>query len=214
MKAYGQYCGVARGLDLVGDRWSLLIIRELALGDRRYGALQRGLPGIATNLLTDRLRDLIAAGLVARRTGEGRTSPYGLTTRGRALLPTLFELVRWATPDMVSGPQPTDAEQPAWVAFAALAYLRDAPPSVSLRIVLACDGVPIRIAGHDGTVTVALGDDPEAGIRIEANSWALMALVSGSLGLVDLRRVDPGATVHGTRAAQRSLEQLVAHQRG
>ena len=71
MRSYRQYCGLARALDVIGERWSLLIVRELLDGPRRYNELLEGLPGIATNLLTDRLRNLEADG-VLRRLDDGR----------------------------------------------------------------------------------------------------------------------------------------------
>ena len=81
MRTYGQYCAMARGLDVIGDRWTLLIIRELLLqGPSRYAELQRGLPGIATNLLADRLRELEANGIVTRNDGV-----VTLTARGHEL---------------------------------------------------------------------------------------------------------------------------------
>ena len=66
-RSYGQYCGLARSLDVVGDRWNLLIVRQLLMGPARYGELREGLSGIATNLLTDRLRDLETAGVIERQ---------------------------------------------------------------------------------------------------------------------------------------------------
>jgi len=80
MKSYGQYCGLARALDVIGDRWVLLIVRELLDGPRRYAELLDGLPGIATNLLVDRLRSMETSGLLTRQQ-DGR---YALTSRGRA----------------------------------------------------------------------------------------------------------------------------------
>ena len=71
MRSYRQYCGLARGLDLIGDRWVLLIVRELLLGTRRYGELLDGLPGIATNLLADRLRAMEDNGLVVKGDVQG-----------------------------------------------------------------------------------------------------------------------------------------------
>ena len=88
MRSYGQYCAVAKALDVVGDRWSLLIVRELLLREAcRYTDLLEGLPGIATNLLADRLRELESAGVVCR---EGAPPPiaatlFRLTDRGREL---------------------------------------------------------------------------------------------------------------------------------
>src|SRR5436190_22444590 len=98
MRSYGQYCAVAKALDVVGDRWTLLIVRELMIGGpSRYTDLQNGLPGIATNLLADRLRDLEKAGIVLRETAPPpvATSVFSLTARGQALWPVLAELGRW-----------------------------------------------------------------------------------------------------------------------
>ena len=88
MKSYGQLCSIARALDVVGDRWTLLIVRELLIGGAlRFGEIQRGLPGIATNLLTQRLRDLAANGVVTREPASATPGAptYRLTDRGRAL---------------------------------------------------------------------------------------------------------------------------------
>jgi DNA-binding HxlR family transcriptional regulator len=91
MRSYGQYCAVARALDLVGDRWTLLIVRELLLRPCRYGELQDGLPGVATNLLAERLRALEDDGLVA----HDEPGRYRLTERGQQLGAVVRELARW-----------------------------------------------------------------------------------------------------------------------
>src|SRR5258707_5277536 len=88
MRTYDQYCSVARALDVIGDRWSLLIVRELLIrGPVRYTDLRYGLPGIATNLLADRLRELEEAGVVQRvgAPPPGATTPFELTQRGKEL---------------------------------------------------------------------------------------------------------------------------------
>jgi DNA-binding HxlR family transcriptional regulator len=90
-KTYGQYCGLAKALDHVGDRWTLLIIRELLVGPRRYSSVRAALPGIATNLLADRLDTLEADGLVTR-SDDGL---YWLTEEGGELEPAIHALVRW-----------------------------------------------------------------------------------------------------------------------
>ena len=104
MRSYGQYCALAKALDLVGDRWTLLIVRELLVRPSRYSELQDGLTGIATNLLVERLRQLEGAGVIGRD-GEGR---YELTEWGRKLAAPVQELVRWAAPLMLAG-QGTDS---------------------------------------------------------------------------------------------------------
>ncbi len=99
-REYGQYCGVAKALDLVGSRWTLLIVRELLPGPRRFKDLQSGLPGIGTNLLTDRLRHLESEGLVGKRTlpPPAGSTVYELTAEGGDLEEIVFALGRWGQP--------------------------------------------------------------------------------------------------------------------
>src|SRR5260370_37954531 len=115
MKRYGQACAIARALDVVGERWSLLLVRELTFGPRRYRHLATGLPGIPSNLLAARLKDLQAAGVVTRRTLPAPTDAtvYELTDAGRALQPALNELLHSRRR---YGPRvsPDDAVQPGW----------------------------------------------------------------------------------------------------
>src|ERR1700712_346727 len=100
-RSYGQYCGTARALDVLGERWTLLIIRDLLPGPRRYGELAARLPGIATDILTSRLRTLEQHGLVLRQqeTGGGRPVSYQLTDAGQQLRPIIEQLAdigaRW-----------------------------------------------------------------------------------------------------------------------
>lgn len=96
-RSYHQYCAFARGLDLTGDRWTLLIIRDLLLGPRRYKDLLEGLPGIGTNLLADRLRELEELGAVERAVlpPPAGSSVYQLTEVGQALEPVLMAIGRW-----------------------------------------------------------------------------------------------------------------------
>src|SRR5437763_15979991 len=96
-RSYSQYCAVARGLDVIGDRWMLLIVRDLLLGPKRYTDLLDGLPGIGTNLLALRLREMEQAGLVERAVlpPPVGSAVYQLTAAGRALAPVMVSLGRW-----------------------------------------------------------------------------------------------------------------------
>lgn len=96
-KAYGQYCGLARALELVGERWTLLIVRDLMVGPRRFGDLHKGLAGIPTNILTTRLKELEQAGIVKREVlpRPEKGVAYVLTPDGLALEPALRELSLW-----------------------------------------------------------------------------------------------------------------------
>lgn len=99
MRSYDDPCGVARALDLVGERWTLLVVRELLFGAKRFTDLVRGLPGISQNVLSQRLRDLDEAGIVrTRRLGPPVSARvYELSERGAALEPVLLELGRWGS---------------------------------------------------------------------------------------------------------------------
>jgi DNA-binding HxlR family transcriptional regulator len=98
-RTYGDLCGIARALDVVGERWALLVVRELLLGPKRFTDLRAGLPHVGPDVLAQRLRDLEAAGLLERRTlaPPAGSRVYELTPRGSALEPVLLELGRWGT---------------------------------------------------------------------------------------------------------------------
>src|SRR5439155_537731 len=96
-RSYNQYCGLALALDVIGERWSLLIVRELLEGRRRFNELLDGLPGIATNLLAERLRELEPRGVIE----HGEDGRYALTPWGRGLRESIYALGRWAGPLMV-----------------------------------------------------------------------------------------------------------------
>src|ERR1700742_1498831 len=116
MRSYGQYCSVAKALDVIGDRWTLLIVRELLLrGACRYTDLKNGLPGIATNLLADRIRELEAAGLVRREEPPPpvATTLVLLTETGAELEPVIKALGWWGIRSM-SGPADTDEFRSQW----------------------------------------------------------------------------------------------------
>src|SRR5258706_4396309 len=106
MRTYDQYCSIARALDVIGDRWTLLIVRELLIrGPSRYTDLQYGLPGIATNLLADRVRELEDQGLIAREAAPPpvATTLFRLTPRGESLKVVLDALGQWGRP-LMKGP--------------------------------------------------------------------------------------------------------------
>src|SRR6266852_6069713 len=103
VRSYKQYCALAKALDVIGDRWTLLIVRELLIREAyRYTDLRDGLPGIATNLLADRLRELERAGIVEREAAPAPVAStlYRLTERGRELRPAVHALGRWSAPMM------------------------------------------------------------------------------------------------------------------
>lgn len=109
-RSYDQYCAAARALDAVGDRWTLLIVRELLAGSRRYTDLHADLPGVSTDVLASRLKDMERDGLATRRKlpPPAAAFVYELTERGRGLLPVLDALATWGAPELAER-RPTDA---------------------------------------------------------------------------------------------------------
>lgn len=126
-RTYGQYCPIAAGLDLIGDRWTLLMLRELSMGDRRFTDLRAALVGIAPNLLTERLRSLQAIGLITtvELPPPAARSVYRLTKEGRRVEPVLRSVARFGVRYLSGQPSETlDAER---VAFSLLAPWRRRP---------------------------------------------------------------------------------------
>jgi DNA-binding HxlR family transcriptional regulator len=109
-RSYDQFCSVARALDQVSERWTLLIVRNLMLGPRRYTDLLGELPGITTNLLAARLKAMETGGLVAR---SGQPPRYELTPLGAALEPVIVELGRWGA-NFMDQPKRRDTLNPGW----------------------------------------------------------------------------------------------------
>lgn len=188
MRTYGEYCAIAKSLDVVGDRWTLLIVRELALrGACRYTDVRNGLPGIATNLLAARLRELEAAGVVAREDAPPpiATTLFRLTPRGEQLRPVLEDLTRWGFPLMTED-RPGDAVRSHWLASALEMMLVDRTPDARpVTIELRTGDRPIVIDARDGAIHTRLGpaDDPDA--SLDGPPRLIMGLFLGLLELGD-----------------------------
>jgi DNA-binding HxlR family transcriptional regulator len=111
VRSYAQYCPIAKASEILGDRWTLLIVREMLAGVRGFNELQRGLPGISRSVLTDRLRALERAEIVERRTGpKGRTLEYRLSPAGRDLEPVVQALGEWGTTWSFTDPRPEELD--------------------------------------------------------------------------------------------------------
>lgn len=137
MRSYNQYCSMARALDLVGDRWILLIVRELLTqGPCRFSDLRRGVPGIASNLLADRLRDMESTGLIARHDEPPPVAAtlISLTDRGRDLGGVVRELTRWGAPLMVVPPE-DDAFRVHWFSLPLRHLCTDGTPDEPASVV-------------------------------------------------------------------------------
>src|SRR5829696_3600118 len=175
LKSYQQYCPVARTLDIFGERWTFLVARELLMGPKRYTDLRDGLPGIASDLLTARLRALESAGFVERR-ALPRPAPatvYELTDAGRALGPAVLALGRVGLP-LLGAPAAGDSLHPEPVVLSLrAAFRREAHPGLLETYQLAIDGEPFTVAVEDGAVTTSRGRDPAAAVTLEASAATL-----------------------------------------
>lgn len=199
-KSYSQFCGLARALDRVGDRWTLLIVRELLLGDRTFRELEDGLPGISPSLLTKRLNELAADGIVMRNEAPQRSKhvEYGLTDTGRSLRPVILELIRWGGQWMLTG-SGDDRVDPRWAPLA-LAALLDDQPGRRGRVHLDIDGVRVTISGSAGRRQVTVGHQGRPDASITAPLPVLLAVAAGSLTLRG-----SGAAVAGDADVAREL---------
>jgi DNA-binding HxlR family transcriptional regulator len=188
MRSYDEYCAIAKSLDLVGDRWTLLVVRELTLrGPSRYTDLRNGLPGVATNLLADRLRDLEAAGLVAREEAPPpvATTLFRLTPRGEGLRPVLDELMRWGLPLMVEQ-RPDEAVRSHWLAGAVELMTADQQsdgPPVTLELQIGDQ--PIALKLHDGAIDTDLGPVENPDATLSGPPRMVLGLLLGLLELAD-----------------------------
>jgi DNA-binding HxlR family transcriptional regulator len=181
---YSQYCGLARALDVVGDRWNLLVVRQLLMGPARYRELLDGLPGVATNLLTARLRDLETAGVIERRlAAEGNVVVYALTPWGAELREPIEGLIRWSTPLMASGPG-SDHFHPEWLVVALRALLagkRAAGRSSTVGIAVDDQLLQVRTTRSGVEVTPHDGRDLDAVLR--ADPSIILGVAAGALPL-------------------------------
>jgi DNA-binding HxlR family transcriptional regulator len=170
-RSYSQLCGIATALDVIGDRWAALILRDLLLGPLRFGELAEGLPGIGTNTLAARLKDLEGSDVVRRELLPlpDRGTVYELTPYGRELEPILMGLGRWGTKSMGRLP-PNVATRSRWLVAAMLAFhdetrLVARPTTWELRLT---DGAfTVRAKGTDLTVIGGAPDDADLVITTE-----------------------------------------------
>jgi DNA-binding HxlR family transcriptional regulator len=180
-KRFDQYCPIAHALSLVGERWSLLIVRELMKGARRYTDLATGLPGIGTNILAARLRDLEAGGLVQRRRlpPPAASTVYELTDYGYELEEVMHALARWGARTL-GLPRRDDDLEPDWGlnAFPALFYPERARGLTETYAVdVDQDRFVVRL--EDGRLRVEVGTVEDADLRLTIDMATMFALASG-----------------------------------
>jgi DNA-binding HxlR family transcriptional regulator len=165
-RSYNQYCAIAHALDLIGDRWALLILRDLILGPKRFTDLRAGLPGIGTNILTARLKDLEQAGVLRRRylPPPAASTVYELTPYGAELRPTLSALARWGGKTL--GPvQPNQLVSPDGIRLT-VSSLAGAMAKAGVRGSYA---IRVRDVSVDFTQGIHIGDDGLVTLEPEAS---------------------------------------------
>ena len=183
---YGQYCTVARALDAVGERWTLLVVRELLTGPKRFKDLLEGLPGIGTNLLATRLKDLEGNGILRRATlpTPAGSKVYELTGLGRELEQVVMALSQWGS-KLLGSPRRDEDLRPAWAVVAVKSGL-------DLRAVTGPEGVEgtlaFRVSEEDFHVSIRDGEAEahplparEPVLTLSGDTETFLALASGQL---------------------------------
>jgi len=208
-RSYQQYCGLAAALDVVGQRWALLIVRDLVPGPRRFTDLFDGLPGISTDLLTDRLRSLEAAGAVRRREvrNPAPASLYELTERGFDLARLAGDLARWGSPLL---PSPDEAAglltKASWTLQQRAARYAGGLPDGDIHITLDdSDELTISVSGQRCRLRYGHhGSDPL--LEIHSSTESFLALLRNPTGDLD----ETTARLVGDTAVLKSLIDALA----
>jgi DNA-binding HxlR family transcriptional regulator len=196
-RSYGDQCGVARSLDVVGERWALLIVRELLLGPKRFNDLLAGLPGASPNVISQRLRELSGAGVIRQRDlgPPARVRVYELTDWGRELEPVILHLGQWGT----HAPLPEGAGWGLDSLLLALQATAD-PAVVNGRYEMRIGPDIVTVDGTSGSVRLRRGtaDRPQATLTTDAGTLHDVTLgirsIADAVKSGDLRLDgDPGA---------------------
>jgi DNA-binding HxlR family transcriptional regulator/putative sterol carrier protein len=182
-RSYDQYCTVARALDVVGERWTLLLVRELSTGPKRFKDLLEGLPGIGTNLLTARLKALEGEGIVRRSTlpPPAGSNVYELTELGWSLEPVIVALSRWGA-KLLGAPRKEDDLRPGWAAVAMRSAVESGAISGPVEVYeFRIDGEVFHLRVGDGEVEAHQGPASDADLVLTGNTETFLALASKRL---------------------------------
>ena len=182
-RSYNQYCAVARALDIVGERWTLLIVRELLTGPKRFKDLLEGLPRLGTNLLTARLKDLEGYGIVHRTTlpPPAASKVYELTELGRSLEPVIAALSRWGL-EFLGAPAQEDALRPAWAMVAVRSACKpEAAPGLQETYEFRIDEEAFHLRVKDGEVEALPGPVADPDLVVRGGTRAFLALAAGRI---------------------------------
>ncbi len=195
-RTYNQDCILAHALDLLGERWTLLIIRDLFLGPQRFGDLQAGLPGIGANLLSKRLKELEEAGLIAAPGPAETRGHYRLSPTGEAMRPAIRSLMYWSICYFMEHPDSAPARdciysdnlQPDSVALAIELFASFCPePDLNYVAHVIIDEFPYTLYYMNGEMTVRRGADAPAVAKLTADVATIMQAFRKELALEDAK---------------------------
>jgi len=204
-KRYAQYCPMAHALELVGERWALLVVRELLNGPKRYTDLAAALPGIGTNILAGRLRDLEEGGVVQKRRlpPPAAANVYELTAYGEELREALYALGRWGAKSL-GPPRPGDSLAPGWLVNAVRATCTGGCiPNKVFELRVDGDAVTARFEGEE--LLVELGSSSAADTVIETDPATLFSIAAGQLSTSDAIKAKVLKVTGNRRDAERFL---------
>jgi DNA-binding HxlR family transcriptional regulator len=195
-RRYDDPCGIARALDVVGDRWALLVVRELILGPKRFSQLRDGLHGVSPNVLSQRLRDLEDGGIVRREALDRPASVavYELTARGLALEPVLLELGRWGSRE----PLPAAGQLSTSAVLIALKTVFVPAAAGDGVFALRIDGDWFGVTIADGSIDIAHGRSARPAVTLETDAATLRSLAFGRESIA-AAELDGRLTVEGNR---------------
>lgn len=172
LKTYSQNCGLASALDVVGERWTLLVVRALLIGPARFNEIQAQLPGMGTNLLAARLKMLVGRGLVEKESSH--QGSYRLTSRGNELRPILYQLARWGRRHV---PVTAVENHPQWAMFnLESAFRPERADGLSAVIDVDLAGSVFHLVIRKSTCRACAGPAVEADLRIKSDSPALFGV--------------------------------------
>ena len=190
-RTYGQFCGLAHALDVVGERWTLLIVRELASGPKRYTELADALAGIGTSLLATRMRQLESDGVVQRRLAldqPGSTVVYELSSAGRELASAIVPLAVWGARHQMSDADAcSETFRAEWLlGFLAADIRRDGPHDLDAVYEFHIDDSTAHLRLRDGAVTVTPGPSPSpVDVTVRASAPTVAAIVGRNIAVTD-----------------------------
>jgi DNA-binding HxlR family transcriptional regulator len=182
-RSYNLLCPIARGLDRIGDRWTLLILRDLHAGPARFSELQRGLKGIAANLLTDRLAKLVSDGMIEKIDGDHGVSLYGLTKLGAKTQNILFDLALFGGQFPAEAATAPPSNMRSLAVTLATACDRVAAPNLALTAQLVIEGEALALVVEAGQARVNCGTLEAPDVTLTARYEAMLAVSEGEISL-------------------------------